>query len=1492
VSGGSSASTVNHVDGVSRYSWFRSARSPGIVLVALIMFLGIGGYVLTSTTIRHDRDDAAERRARVEAVHAQEVLGRARAYVAGLADVLARERAPGQERFARWASGTSASVGLNDVLWVERVPASERRAYERRHGVTIVRLDRSGRAHRAPRAPVYLPATYTSQTRPELRPAVDVSSFPGLGAAIRDRARIFAAGASRPGSMGGEPGFYLLETASFAHGAARRGYLVAFVPRGWFSTTLGGDPRRVAISEDGRQIEGQLDSVQSSAGFEMLGRNWRVDVAREPPSGLQSLLPWLALAWPFAAAGIALVVGRAIALRRRAQQEVERIFELSPDLIAVADFQGHFTRVNPAVERILGYTEEEFLVHPDDRERTAREAAAVGDGERTLSFQNRYLAKDGSYRVLEWTSTPMVDDGLMYGVARDITERRLAEAEVARLANEQAVLRRVATLVAEAVPLPELFAAVTREAGALLVADYAGLAQIEDGNVRVVGAWAADGEHPPVPEAWPMQAGDPATTIAQTMEPSRWDDWEGVPGPIAQFIREMGIQSSVGCPIVVQGELWGALAVHTKRDTPLPADSEQRITQFNDLVAMALTNARARGEVARLADEQAALRRVATLVARDAPPTDVFAAVADAVAELFGTEDISMARYEGGRTRLIVASSGRFRDAFPVGSRQVLGGDNVGSRIFETQRAVRIDDYSTATGPIADAGRPLGIRCVIGTPIVVEDRLWGAITIGTAADTRLPPDTEARLGQFTKLLATAIANTESRSRAERLSDEQAALRRVATLVAEGVQPADLFAAVTRELARLFADWDPSLVPSVVRFDPGPEFVLVGAARTELEREIGSRYGPTDLFVSTRVLRTGASARVNEAEVDAVGGPDAELLRREGFLNQVGSPIFVEGRPWGAVTVNSATALPPDAGERLEKFTGLIATGVANAESREALAQLAAEQAALRRVATVVAREASQDEVFAAVSDEVRLLFALDLIRMVRFEGGETAFVVAGSGAREDMVPVGLRLPLGGENAATRVFRTGRPARIDDYSTASGPIADEMRSSGLESVVAAPIVVVGRRWGAMVVGTVSGVLPADTESRLGQFTDLMATAVANAEARAREGRLTEEQAALRRVATLVAEGASSGDVLDAVVGEMEALLDADQVALNRFEPGNEMLVLAHRGLDVDRTPVGSRMSIDGRSATADVKRTGLPARIEGYRDAEGPLAELARNTGLRSSVSAPITVEGRLWGVMTASWKGEEPPPPDTEERMVQFAGLLDTAIANADSRDQLMASRARLVTEADEARRRVVRDLHDGAQQRLVHTIVTLKLAQRAFGESRDEEDGRAEKLVGEALEHAEHGNAELRELAHGILPAVLTRGGLRSGIQAFVARLDLPVGVHVADERLPSEIEATAYFIVSEALTNVIKHSRASRAEVSASVENGRLRVEVRDDGIGGADLHGHGLVGIGDRAAALGGRLEVDSPPGRGTVVSATFPVAQRAMAADGGNGAPPAG
>jgi signal transduction histidine kinase len=222
--------------------------------------------------------------------------------------------------------------------------------------------------------------------------------------------------------------------------------------------------------------------------------------------------------------------------------------------------------------------------------------------------------------------------------------------------------------------------------------------------------------------------------------------------------------------------------------------------------------------------------------------------------------------------------------------------------------------------------------------------------------------------------------------------------------------------------------------------------------------------------------------------------------------------------------------------------------------------------------------------------------------------------------------------------------------------------------------------------------------------------------------------------------------------------------------------------------------------------------------------------------------------------------------------MTKFAELLDTAIANADTRDQLTASRVRLLTEADDARRRVVRDLHDGAQQRLVHSIITLKLARRAL--RRD--DGRdAISLVDEALEQAEQGNIELRALAHGLLPSGLSRGGLRAGVDSVVARLDLPVLVEIPPDRFPREIEASAYFIVAEALTNVVKHARARHADVRASVDDGVLQLEIRDDGVGRADPTGHGLVGLRDRATALGGRLAIESPAGGGTRLVATLPL-----------------
>ena len=391
---------------------------------------------------------------------------------------------------------------------------------------------------------------------------------------------------------------------------------------------------------------------------------------------------------------------------------------------------------------------------------------------------------------------------------------------------------------------------------------------------------------------------------------------------------------------------------------------------------------------------------------------------------------------------------------------------------------------------------------------------------------------------------------------------------------------------------------------------------------------------------------------------------------------------------------------------------------------------------------------------------------------------------------------------------------------------------------------------------------------DVENRLMYAVARDVTERRSAEAEVK--RLADEQAALRRVATLVAEGAPPAAVFDAVATEIEGLLGADGATLCRYESDEEVTVVAHRGLNAGLLPPGTRTSDKGESVTSLVRRSEQPVRIENYDGATGAAGELLRRSGARASVAAPIVVDGRLWGVAIANWGGEEAPSADSEERMAQFAGLLDTAIANADSRGQLTASRARLLTAGDDARRRVVRDLHDGAQQRLVHTIISLKLARRALREG----DGEAESLVGDALENAEQGNAELRSLAHGILPPALTSGGLRWGVDAMVGRLDLAVDVDVTSERFGEEIEASAYFLVAEALTNVVKHAHAGHAEVTASVEDGTVYVTVRDDGIGGADPGGPGLVGIADRVMALGGRLEIESPAGGGTLLTAELP------------------
>jgi signal transduction histidine kinase len=402
------------------------------------------------------------------------------------------------------------------------------------------------------------------------------------------------------------------------------------------------------------------------------------------------------------------------------------------------------------------------------------------------------------------------------------------------------------------------------------------------------------------------------------------------------------------------------------------------------------------------------------------------------------------------------------------------------------------------------------------------------------------------------------------------------------------------------------------------------------------------------------------------------------------------------------------------------------------------------------------------------------------------------------------------------------------------------------------------------------------LPPNTESRLGQFTELMATAIANTESHARAERLAEQQAALRRVATLVAEGASPAAVFDAVAAEMKGLLNADHVVVCRYEPGAELTVLSHRGSSARKVPPGVRISHEGDSVEAAVRHAERSTRIESYEGARGVIAEMARAAGVRVAIGAPIVVDGRLWGVVSAGWNWEESPPADTEQRMAQFAQLLDTAIANADNRVELIASRARLVAASDEARRRFERDLHDGVQQRLVSIALELHGVQ-AIAPSEDKQ------LNGE-LAHVRRGLAgaleDLRELSRGIHPAILSEGGLGPAVRALARRSAVPVELNLSiDERLAEHVEVGAYYVVSEALTNAAKHAQASKVEVAAHVLGDTLQLNFDDDGVGGADpARGSGLTGLMDRVAALGGTIAIASPPGRGTSLRVELPVVSR--------------
>jgi signal transduction histidine kinase len=369
-------------------------------------------------------------------------------------------------------------------------------------------------------------------------------------------------------------------------------------------------------------------------------------------------------------------------------------------------------------------------------------------------------------------------------------------------------------------------------------------------------------------------------------------------------------------------------------------------------------------------------------------------------------------------------------------------------------------------------------------------------------------------------------------------------------------------------------------------------------------------------------------------------------------------------------------------------------------------------------------------------------------------------------------------------------------------------------------------------------------------------------------------LADEQAALRRVATLVAGDAAPSRVFAQVTEEVGRLLGLPGANVMQYDGVRSVTVVgAWSAHGPPRFPVGERLDLDGDTVVARVVRSGEAARVERYEHASGELATRVLSAGYRAAVAAPVNVGGRLWGVLAAASTSADPLPADIEQRLVDFADLVAQALANADAYEKLAASRARLVEVGDAERQRLERNLHDGAQQRLVSVALELSMAAGKL----EKDPAAASELLATAQADLARGLDELRELARGIHPVVLTERGLGPALDALVARAPVPVEVTaLPDERLAAPVEAAAYYVVAEAITNVAKYAHASSATVSIGRANATATVTVADDGIGGADpASGTGLRGLAARVEALNGRLDVDSPRGGGTRITAEIPL-----------------
>jgi len=746
-------------------------RPRHIAAVAVVLGLTVAGCIVARVLAARDARHGSEQRVEIAAAQIRSRVEVATSLTGSLSRFMSDEGATGvtNAQFTRDALRWLSPADLPAAAWAQDVRAADRAEYERRIGRPIAAPDE--RRRREPPGSSYLPATLVSGFPPMDSRGLDLSREPGLTAAL--------ARAIRPGGVGATPvaarrdgtrGLFLVAPApNLIDGVLRPGAVVVFLSEATLRAAAR-NPPGLRFPAAGRSSADRGGGDTVGQEFTVAGQQFAVVMPTESVGGPGAILPWIVLAGGLLLTALAGALGVVAARRARAQQDFDRIFNLSPDVVAVAGFDGHFTRVNPGAEEVLGYTAAELLarpyldfVHPDDRQRTAAEAAAIGQGKTTLSFENRFLRKDGSVRVLDWTATPVVEEAVMYGVARDVTERRLAETESERLAAEQSALRRVAEVVARHAPSEQVFAVVTEELSRLLDANLVRTARFEpDGSVTVVASRGSAEDRLGPGTNVPRPTGTVIDQVFRTGRPARVEDHSQAPGPVGDVLRHEGVRCAAGGPIVVDGRLWGAM-VAGSTTRMLPPGTEERVAQFAELVSTAISNIESQAKVERLVAEQSALRRVATMVASERAPDDLFATLADEVRVLLGVDAAQIRRYEADATATVVARLSDPPTSLPHDERLPVEGESLAAKILRTGKPQRTEDFSEMPAAIAAAAREVGIRSAVASPIVVEGTIWGLIAVASRRPEPLPSDTESRLAEFSRVAGMAVANAKSRS---------------------------------------------------------------------------------------------------------------------------------------------------------------------------------------------------------------------------------------------------------------------------------------------------------------------------------------------------------------------------------------------------------------------------------------------------------------------------------------------------------------------------------------------------------------------------------------------------------------------------------------------------------------------------------------------------------------------------------------------------------